>query len=655
FATALTAALGLPEASCHPAYEDPLAVLAAEAAVPAGEPPAGDVAPDEVVGADRRLRALRAVDEQAGEPTGWVLPLHPIEGGWATSQWTMRRGRLVLLPGDSPVGMRLPLAALTWMPAPPEPDRSSFEPAGGLDPAAPTTAEVVEPEAVPPTAVCVEVGDGHVRVFLPPFTDVAAALALVTVVEAVAAEQGQPVVLEGYPPPHHPGLRSLAVTPDPGVIEVNVHPTASWPELVAVTTGLYADARASRLATETFHLDGTHAGTGGGNHLTLGGPTPADSPVLRRPDLLRSLLTHWQRHPSLSYLFTGRFVGPTSQAPRVDEGRDEALHELEIAFAELGRLAAADELRPWHVDRLLRNLLVDLTGNTHRAEFCIDKLFAPGSERGRLGLLELRGFEMPPHARMALVQALLVRALVARAWDEPIEGRLVRWGTQLHDRFLLPWFVAEDIAEVVDDLRAHGIAFERSWLDPFLEFRFPRLGECEVDGVFLELRAAIEPWKVLGEEVTSTATARYVDSAVERVQVLARGITEGRHAVTCNGRVVPLRATSEVGTAVAGVRYKAWAPPSSLHPTIGVHAPLVFDVVDLWNRRSLGGCTYHVVHPGGRTYERFPVNANEAEARRVRRFEAHGHTPGPLDIDITGALEGGDYPRTLDLRLPPAG
>jgi uncharacterized protein (DUF2126 family)/transglutaminase-like putative cysteine protease len=654
----VAAGLGLDPALVVPAFEDPVDVAWREARLPDDEPPAADVSPDEADELDlpdARRRLVERLQGPVAEPTGFVLPLHPAEEGtaWEATEWTFRRGRLYLLPGDSPVGLRLPLDSLTWSPWPVTPERSPFEERATLPPtgAVPPPATVVERTRTAPTALGVEVRGGHVAVFLPPVERAEHAVELLALVESVAARLGHPVLIEGYPLPRDARLSTLVVTPDPGVIEVNVQPSASWPDLRHVIETLYAEARLARLGTEKFSLDGSHTGTGGGNHVTLGGAIPADSPLLRRPDLLASMVTFWQHHPALSYLFSGRFIGPTSQAPRVDEGRVDNVYELEIALAELRRAGASAP--PWQVDRLLRHLLVDLTGNTHRAEFCIDKLFSPDSERGRLGLLELRGFEMPPHPQMALVQSLLIRALVARFWEQPYSGRLARWGTDLYDRYLLPWYVRADLHDVIDDLVAHGIEMDRSWFEPFFEFRFPLIGDVDVAGVHLELRSAIEPWHVLGEEATGSGTARYVDSSVERVQVLVQGWNEARHVVTCNNVPVPLQPTGTPGTAVAGVRFKAWAPWSALHPTIDAQGPLVFDLIDRWSSRSIGGCTYQVSHPGGRAYDTFPVNAAEAEARRCSRFSGHGHTPGRVDLgalDEVAAAVIREYPRTLDLR-----
>ncbi len=713
---------GVPDDNVHAGYEDELHRLWKEATLPHGPAPEADVDPADrrLVEPDERRRLLEALDRQTLDPAGFAVPLHHDGLGWATARWEFRRGRLNLMPGDSPMGLRLPLPGLSWHDPARMAERSSFDPAlsGPLDPVrersawlerqrarrvegrvegdAPSLGEYgtvmtpgdvaavgdgrrsphdptspadptdpTDPRAVrtlpiqqgPFSAVCVEVRDGRLHVFMPPLTHLEHSRELFGVIETAAADMHRQVVLEGYTPPSDPRLRNITVAPDPGVIEVNVQPAADWDQLSEIVEGVYTDAHHARLGTEKFDLDGSHTGSGGGNHITLGGATPADSPLLRRPDLLRSMVTYWQHHPSLSYLFSGKFIGPTSQAPRVDEGRDEQLYELETAFAEMDRQAQLYGGQPpaWVVDRSLRHLLTDLTGNTHRAEFCIDKLYSPDSERGRLGLVELRGFEMPPHPQMALVQDLLVRSLVARFWDRPYSGPMVRWGGLLHDRFLLPWFAEADAKEVVADLQAHGYDFQPAWLDPFVEFRFPRMGTAVVGGVELELRKAVEPWNVLGEEATGQGTARFVDSSVERMQVKVSGITPGRHVVTCNGAPVPLTATTEAGTSVGAVRFKAWQPPSGLHPTVGIHSPLTFDVVDRWNGRSLGGCRYHVTHQGGMGYERFPVNPLEADSRRVNRFEVIGHTPGLIDVealDRWSALDGGEYPATLDLRRP---
>jgi len=667
----LAADLGLPSTQVRAAYEDPLMRLSTAVRQPAGDAvePSDDLESDSP---SDRAALLARLEQSVDQPAAWVLPLHrrDDDSGWASADWRLRRGRIVLLDGDSPAGFRLPLDSISWHPPRERFDADPLAADGELpvDPE-PDGATVEDADTAPPTAVVAEVRDGRLFVFMPPTEALEDFVDLIARVEAAASAVGRSVVIEGYDPPPDGRLRSLSITPDPGVIEVNVAPTTSFAEQNEQLQTLYEKARLARLSTESFDFDGTHGGTGGGNHITLGGITPADSPLLRRPDLLVSLLTYWQRHPALSYLFAGRFIGTTSQAPRVDEGRPDALYELEIAFAEIARLAGSQETRtergrsasvakdgrsasvakdgrsasvakdgrsasvaPWITDRALRHLLTDITGNTHRAEFCIDKLYSPDGPRGRLGLLELRGFEMPPHRQMAMVQSLLVRSLVAKFWDAPLGAPLIRHGANLHGRYLLPYFIIRDIAEVAADLRAEGIGFDTSWLDPFTEFRFPRVGTAVFDHVEIELRGAIEPWFTLGEESSAGGTARYVDSSVERLQVRTIGADRQRHLVTCNGHPIPMLPTDNPDVAVAGVRYRAWQPPSALHPTITVDTPLRFELVDLSTGTSRGGCTYHVSHPGGRAYDTPPVNAVEAESRRSRRFEAHGFTPGRIDL-----------------------
>jgi uncharacterized protein (DUF2126 family)/transglutaminase-like putative cysteine protease len=630
--------LVLPLSQVRPAYEDPLSRLATKVRQPEGDPVVtdDDLAEDTAAGRDALLAHL---DESTTAAAAFVLPLHRRDDdlGWASADWRLRRGRIVLLDGDSPAGLRLPLDAISWKPPRPSyvVDPTAVGDTLGLSDGETLLEDMDDSETAPITALVAEVRDGLLYIFMPPTEALEHFVDLIARVEAAAAKIGCPVVIEGYEPPPDPRLGSTTITPDPGVIEVNIAPTASFAEQRQQLETLYEQARMARLSTESFDVDGTHGGTGGGNHITLGGITPKDSPLLRRPDLLVSLLTYWQRHPSLSYLFAGRFVGSTSQAPRVDEGRAEALYELEIAFAEIARLASSSKdgrPQPWVTDRALRHLLTDVTGNTHRAEFCIDKLYSPDSPRGRLGLLELRGFEMPPHLRMAMVQSLLVRSLVAWFWDAPLRAPLIRHGSNLHGRYLLPHFLIHDIADVAADLRAHGIPFETSWLDPFTEFRFPRIGTAVFDSVEIELRGAIEPWNTLGEEATATGTARYVDSSVERIQVRIIGADRDRYLVTCNGYPMPLLTTDNPDIHVGGVRFRAWQPPSALHPSITVDGPLQFELVDLATGTSRGGCTYHIAHPGGRAYDEPPVNAVEAESRRARRFEATGFTPGKLDL-----------------------
>ncbi len=725
FMQALTAQLGLPQDTVLPGYEDTWYYLWRERRLPVNVDPFDAKLDDEM----ERVRLRRVFQQGLDQPVGYVLPLQPARANaatpsaltpslsgaeWQTGRWFLRDERLYLMPGDSPMGWRLPLDSLPWA-SPTDRwhmlEQDPFAPRSALPAATVPTLQArphlstqaashaashaaspkgsvkvdaqgpankgVSDASVVRTALCVEVRDpsrahgakaeaaaltagqalGVLYVFMPPLAHLEDYLALLTAVEATATQLGMKVVLEGYPPPRDPRLKLLQVTPDPGVIEVNIHPAHNWRELVEHTEFLYQAAFETRLSAEKFMTDGRHTGTGGGNHMVMGGATAADSPFLRRPELLASLVLYWHNHPSLSYLFSGMFIGPTSQAPRVDEARNDQVYELEIALREIvkNRRRFGNDMPPWLVDRTLRNILVDVTGNTHRSEFCIDKLYSPDSSTGRLGLLELRAFEMPPHARMSIVQQLLLRALVARFWDEPYVAPVTRWGTELHDRFMLPHWIRQDFDDVLTELGDAGFHFDPSWFAPHFEFRFPLVGQIKVDGTVMTLRNALEPWHVMGEESTAGGTARYVDSSLERIEVHVSGMNPSRHGVCVNGHALPLQPTGVVGEYVASVRYKAWNPPSSLHPSIGTHAPLTIDLVDTWMKRSLGGGQYHVVHPGGRNYDSFPVNAYEAESRRLARFFRMGHTPGTLkngaSVRPNVLLHASpEFPHTLDLR-----
>ena len=703
-ATRLAQVLEVDPKNLLPGYEDIFYYTWKERRLPS------NVTPDKANLKDKqeRERLARLFQQGLGEVVGYSLPLKRGvfggERGWISGSWFLRDDdTLWLIPGDSPMGLRLPIDSIPWVaekdypwlhqpdllkklpPLPvefpykarPELSGQRFVTGAGaptapgfgpgqrpqelsaeegkwrkeldrdLDPTRRPAAQESAPWIIR-TALCVEPRHGRLHIFLPPVETTEDYLDLVAGIETTATELGLPVILEGEAPPRDPRLNKLAVTPDPGVIEVNMHPSKTWGEIVERTTVLYEEARQTRLGTEKFMVDGRHTGTGGGNHILIGGETPADSPILRRPDLLRSLLAYWQNHPSLSWIFSGLFLGPTSQAPRVDEARNDSLYELDIAFKQLP--GPGQWTPPWLVDRLFRNLLIDSSGNTHRAEFSIDKLYSPDGPGGRLGLVEMRAFEMPPHARMSLAQHLLLRGLVSKFWQEPYNNGIVRWGTDIHDRWMLPHFCENDFADVIRDLRESGYPFEADWFKPHFEFRFPRIGDFAQRDVHVELRTALEPWHVLGEENAGGGTVRYVDSSLERLQVKARGLAGDRFALTCNGRRVPLHPTGTNSESVAGVRYRAWQPPNCLQPTIPVHAPLVFDLYDTWNQRSLGGCTYHVVHPGGRSYDSFPVNSYEAESRRLARFTAQGATQRWF-VPPTEAINP-DFPFTLDLRRP---
>jgi uncharacterized protein (DUF2126 family)/transglutaminase-like putative cysteine protease len=684
-----------------PAYEDAFYYTWKERRFPSNVTPEKSNLKDKL----ERDRIARIFQQGLGSVVGYALPIKRVIGSWMSGAWFLRdNDTLWLIPGDSPMGLRLPLDSVPWVaekdfpwlrqqdpsnpklpelpkefpyrqrfvsgsarvPRAVEASRREFVRQVGLRGGGETPPEACETGALPDenplrrpapsqsapwiirTALCVEPRDGRLHLFMPPVETTEDYLDLIAGIETVVTEMGTPVIIEGETPPRDSRLNKLAVTPDPGVIEVNMHPSKTWDELVERTEILYEEARQTRLGTEKFMLDGRHTGTGGGNHIIIGGESPQNSPILRRPDLLRSLLSYWQNHPSLSWLFSGLFIGPTSQAPRIDEARNDSLYELEIAFKEMDRqIDAFGQTPPWMVDRLFRNLLIDSSGNTHRSEFSIDKLFAPESSSGRLGLVEMRAFEMPPHARMSLAQHLVLRGLVAKFWNEPYKNDLVRWGTDIHDRWMLPHFCETDFRDVIGDLREAGYPFEFDWFAPHFEFRFPFVGDLEQRDLQIELRTALEPWHVLGEE-PGGGTVRYVDSSLERLQIKARGLIDDRFAITVNGHRVPLHPTGTNGEGIAGVRYRAWQPPVCLQPTIKSHAPLRFDLYDTWNKRSIGSCTYHVAHPGGRGYDTFPVNSYEAEARRLSRFFRHGHAQAKFEIPPP--IENSEFPFTLDLR-----
>ncbi|WP_258104359.1 DUF2126 domain-containing protein [Marinoscillum sp. MHG1-6] len=677
FMSALSEELNVDPKNVQPAYEDPFYFIWEESKVPTNVDPLKL----DLKSPLERQKLAELLNEGLDKPAAYAVPIRWDDDGntWQSCLWSFRRKNIFLVPGNSPAGLRLPLKSIQYIDPDDEevkPERDRFAETDALPDLVDLPSDGAWNEKfnnskeIFKTCFVVEPRQGKLFVFLPPVQYFEHYLDLVHAVELAAQKLQMPVLIEGYDPPSDNRVEKFMITPDPGVIEVNIHPARNWKELKANYEVLYEKARESRLVAEKFNLDGRHTGTGGGNHITLGGVKPADSPLLRRPDLLKSFITYWQHHPSLSYLFSTQFIGPTSQAPRVDEGRDDMLYELELAFQQVPD-HMEDEVPYWLVDRIFRNLLVDITGNTHRAEFCIDKLYSPDSSSGRLGILEFRGFDMPPHYRMSMVQFLLIRSLLSWFWKEPYNHKLVRWGTSLHDKFLLPHYCYKDLTEVVNDLRNAGYAFDIAWFDPFFSFRFPFLGELQVDDIHVEMKMAIEPWHVLGEEMSSSGTARFVDSSLERLQVKISGLTDSRYQLLCNGFRIPLKNTGIHGEYVTGIRYRAWQPPSALHPTLGVDTPLVIDLYDTWTKKSVAACQYHVAHPGGRNYETFPVNSYEAESRRISRFFDFGHSINLVEptvqnqtgagrfitklnimpnYEATGEIVNPDFPHTMDLR-----
>ncbi|MAP95562.1 MAG: IMP dehydrogenase [Ponticaulis sp.] len=675
-AQAIASRLDLDTECAQPVFEDPAEIIMGEGNLPINLDPED---PKLKLSEERRTLA-RAFEQGIGQPKGFVIPIQAQQASnkqgrmfeWMTEIWETRRGRLYLVPGDSPAGFRLPLKALNELDPVLYPGLIQIDPfdiSGNIPPAAPLPPRMqpnvkpargsasgkVRPEHKPEreyiqtgvrTALSVEHRDGHLCVFLPPVYSAEAFLDLIYAIEEAAELTGLPVRLEGYPPPRDPRISEIKVTPDPGVIEVNVQPVSNWDDLTHLTRTLYEEARQCGLDASSFLVNGRPTGSGGGSHIVFGGSSPGDSPFLRRPDLLGSIIRFWQNHPSLSYFFAGTFIGPTSQHPRIDEARHDQLYEMEIALDQLPPVS--DYAPPWLVDRVLRHILVDSTGNTHRAEICIDKLYSPDGPAGRLGLVEFRAFEMPPHPEMNLAQQLLLRALIAWFWDKPYLEPLEPLGTALNDQYMMPSYLRADLNEVLRIVsEGTGVHIDKSWFDAHFEFRFPWIGKTSYDGVEIELRHALEQWNVLGEEGAVGGTARFVDSSLERIEVKVSG-NLGHRELLCNGITVPLTENPEGASKVAGIRFRSWLPASCLHPTIFPHGPLTFDLYDPRLSRSIGGCTYFPTHPGGRNFETRPVNALEAEGRRIASFDPNGHTAG--NFVPRANVKDRRFSHTLDLR-----
>ena len=601
--------------------------------------------------------AIAACEPDETAPQGFIVPLLTTEYKgqvtWQSCRWTGCDGRLTLLPGNAALGLRLPLHDLSSS----VPLLDEAIPTLSTNPIRPSKEVPLAPQDSIRPALTIEVRQGNIYVFMPPIASARSYSDVLTAIEATAEFLDQPVVIEGYAPPSNQGIQGFQITPDPGVLEVNIHPVASWSELVTLHQTLDDTAIACGLTCEKYGADGRLLSTGGGAHITLGGSTPEASPLIRRPDLLRSFITYWQHHPSLSYIFAGQFIGPTSQAPRVDEGRHDNLYELELALLAL---SPKESVAPEVVDHLLSPLLRDVTGNTHRTALCIDKLCPLQNPQLRLGLLEFRGFAMPPYTGLRLLQMLLVRAFVAWFWQHPFTQPLKRWGASLRDRWLLPRYLLHDFQTVLADLQEAGYDFEENWFTPFWERRFPQYGQVSLidnPARTLELRAALEPWPVIGN-ANSGETSQPVDDSLERIQITLTGAVGDspklgaiaqRYRVLCNGHQVPMRSTGVPGEYVGAVRFRARSVFTHLHPSMVPHPPLVYQVIDTWQAKFVGGAIYHVQPPSGTPYRTLPETAEEARSRLTERFIPLQRGTAPPQIP--SLLLHPDTPMTLDLRL----
>ena len=690
FITALASRLGVTARHVQSGYEDVWYYLWRERKLPVNVDPFDARLDDEV----ERDRLRRVFTQGLDAVVGYALPIRRVSdsgGSWATGRWFLRDERLYLIPGDSPMGLRLPLDSLPWS------DAGDLLTIEELDPLAPRAPLPVTGQRDDPQSAGLKPGVHAVRD--PAEQSRVGAADASAAADVIGRSPSRGESAAGV-------VRSaLCVEPRGGVLFIFMPPVKADRGLPRPRRRSRSDvtraghARAARRLSAAERSPAVafqrHAGSGSDRGERPAGPglgsaRRADDDALRgcqaRGSFAREVHARrtphrdWRRQSFCAWAArrrkTARFFGaptcceassPTGTITRrcrtCSRGCFSARRARRRGLMKVGTTACtrsrsrsrASRRRtsptpPWFVDRALRHLLVDVAGNTHRAEFCIDKLYSPDLSSGRRGLLEMRAFEMPPDARMSVAQQLLIRALIARFWREPYTAGLTRWGTELHDRFMLPYFIALDFDDVIEELGRAGYELSSEWFAPHFEFRFPLAGELAARAIHLTLRQALEPWHVLGEEGGAGGTARFVDSSLERMQLLVTGLAGDRFVITCNGRTLPLHPTGRNGEFVAGVRYRAWQPPSALHPTIPVHTPLTFDIVDTWMERSVAGCQYHVMHPGGRSYDVFPVNSYEAESRRLARFTRLAHTPGPVRA---GRPERSlEFPYTLDLRTP---
>ncbi len=552
------------------------------------------------------------------EPVAHVLPLDWEDGRWRSEAWDFadtEAGRLQLLMGDSPAGLRLPLWSL--------------------------------PEDALRRALTVESEGGALSVFVPPLPW-PAFRELIARIEGIArARNLHNLVFCGYLPGEYVDeLLVYALAADPGVLEVNLPPTRDWAEYRRSLAAAFHAAEGTGMSALKLQLNGAVHGTGGGAHLAFGGMSKEANPFLEDPRRIASVLRYWQHHPALSYLFTGQYVGPGSQAPRVDEGPRHGLYELEVACEGLERLG------PWPdgllVDQFLRNLLTDSGGNTHRAEICFDKFANPSSANGSLGIIELRAFETLPSVDWMANVALFVRAVIARLIHEPFGVPLRRFGAALHDRYFLPAFLWQDFVEICDDLERVGLLFDPEWLRPVFEFRFPVVGSMPVGEGKLEIRQALESWPLMAEEAHGTATIRVVDNSTDRLQLrLDTAACRARGHLLVNGVKMPFADVG--GEWICGLRYKCASAYPALHPHVGIQSPLLFEWVDETAGTVEAAWQYHYWNPFAPVYDGRPHDIAEAWRRREERWQPRVDLHGTRNDGIE-ARQAPEFNYTVDLR-----